>query len=87
MMAVAAGEGRLTAVGRADDGGARWAALWTSRDAVEWEREPSGSAFEGSTYGPVMLGVADRGGARVVVGADGTGGDDDAAAWVYSRGG
>ena len=87
MMAVAADEGRLTAVGRADAGGARWAALWTSKDALKWEREPSGSSFEGGTHRPVMLGVADRDGARVVVGADGTDGDDDAAAWVYSPGG
>lgn len=84
MVGIAAAEGGLIAVGRDEAGGTRWAALWTSSDAVEWDRTPSGSTFEGGIYGPVMLGVADRGGSRVVVGVDGTEGDDDAAAWVYS---
>ncbi len=82
IMAVAFDDSGLNAVGRDAAGNARWGAVWFSSDIVAWERVPSGAVFEGEANGPVMLGIALLGSSLVVVGVDGSQGDDDAAVWV-----
>lgn len=83
IMAVAINDAGLHAVGRDAIGAVRWGALWSSTDGVDWQRVPSSSVFEGEANGPVMFGIDGRDGSLVVIGVDGSGGDDDAAVWVY----
>jgi len=75
-------EGTLVAVGHDESGGTNDAAVWTSSNATRWERV-RGDAFVNSGE-ERMDGVAGLDGLVVAVGAEVTGGDADAAAWISS---
>jgi hypothetical protein len=78
--------GVLVAVGIDGSGGDADAAVWTSRDAITWERVPHDEAVFGGPGDQEMWAVAVGGPGLVAVGSDDSDGDMDAAVWVSSTG-
>ena len=83
---VTAGGPGLVAVGSDTSGGDFDAAVWTSPDGIAWSRVPHDEAALGGQGNQVMNGVTVGGPGLVVVGMDGSGGDEDAAVWTSPDG-
>ena len=92
MWSVTLGGPGLVAVGWAaiDDpdlsGGDPDAAVWTSPDGITWSRVPHDEAVFGGIGAQAMTSVTAGGPGLVVVGADDSGGDPDAAVWTSPDG-
>jgi hypothetical protein len=84
MRSVVAGGPGLVAVGWDASGGDWQAAVWTSSDGLVWSRvRHLGAVFGGAS---VIWSRAVGGPGMVAVGADGSGGDSDAAVWTSADG-
>jgi class 3 adenylate cyclase len=84
---VEASEGTgLVAVGTDDLGNDLDAAVWISRDGVEWSRVPHDEAVFGGSQDQVLQRVSATASGFVAVGSDSSGGDLDAAVWFSNDG-
>jgi len=83
---VAAGAGRLVAVGYDDAGGDRDAAVWVSTDGVAWERVPHDEAVFGGPGFQMAAAVAAGTSGFAAGGTDDPDGDLDAAMWASADG-
>ena len=86
MLAVTAGGPGLVAVGWDQSGGESDGAVWTSPDGISWTRIPHDEALFGGAGRQTIYSVVAGGPGLVAVGADESGGDDDAVVWTSADG-
>ena len=85
MYNVTAGGPGLVAVGWVESGD-QDAAVWTSPDGITWSRVPHDEVAFGGGRNQRMTSMTIEGASLVITGYDSSGGDQDAAVWIFPDG-
>ena len=86
MRSVATGVAGLVAAGFDQSGGDQDAAVWTSPDGITWSRVPHDEVAFGGGRNQRMTSMTIEGASLVITGYDSSGGDQDAAVWIFPDG-